>query len=31
MSDMLAQVASNIDTTRNAGNAVLYETVQVSG
>uniref|UniRef100_A0A7S0S2A3 AP-1 complex subunit gamma n=2 Tax=Chlamydomonas leiostraca TaxID=1034604 RepID=A0A7S0S2A3_9CHLO len=28
MSDILAQVASNIDASRNAGNAVLYETVQ---
>jgi len=29
MSDILAQVASNIDSSRNAGNAVLYECVQV--
>ncbi|KAJ9509335.1 hypothetical protein QJQ45_001776 [Haematococcus lacustris] len=28
MSDTLAQVASNIDASRNAGNAVLYECVQ---
>eukprot|EP00983_Pelagomonas_calceolata_P099465 1158458-Pelagomonas_calceolata.AAC.8 len=29
MSDILAQVASNVDASRNAGNAVLYECVQV--
>jgi hypothetical protein len=29
MSDILAQVASNVDVSRNAGNAVLYECVQV--
>mmetsp|Transcript_434 Transcript_434/g.1115 ORF Transcript_434/g.1115 Transcript_434/m.1115 type:complete len:863 (+) Transcript_434:107-2695(+) len=28
MSDILAQVASNVDASRNAGNAVLYECVQ---
>mmetsp|Transcript_34996 Transcript_34996/g.77859 ORF Transcript_34996/g.77859 Transcript_34996/m.77859 type:complete len:861 (-) Transcript_34996:442-3024(-) len=28
MSDILAQVASNIDGSRNAGNAILYECVQ---
>jgi AP-1 complex subunit gamma-1 len=28
MSDILAQVAANIDTNRNAGNAILYECVQ---
>jgi AP-1 complex subunit gamma-1 len=31
MSDILAQVASTVDASRNAGNAVLYECVQVSG
>jgi len=29
MSDILAQVASNVDASRNAGNSVLYECVQV--
>lgn len=29
MSDILALVASNIDASRNSGNAVLYECVQV--
>ncbi len=28
MSDILAQVATNTEGTRNAGNAILYETVQ---
>jgi AP-1 complex subunit gamma-1 len=28
MSDILAQVAANIDSNRNAGNAILYECVQ---
>lgn len=27
MNDLLAQVATNTDTSRNAGNAVLFETV----
>ena len=31
MSDILAQVAANVDGARNAGNAVLYECVQVKG
>lgn len=31
MSDILAQVAANVDGARNAGNAVLYECVQVWG
>ena len=28
MSDILAQVATNTEATRNAGNAILYEAVQ---
>lgn len=28
MSDILAQVASNTESARNAGNAILYEAVQ---
>lgn len=28
MSDVLAQMATNTESTRNAGNAILYETVQ---
>ena len=28
MSDILAQIATNTEGSRNAGNAILYETVQ---
>ena len=30
MNDILAQVATNTETTKNAGNTILYETVHIN-